>query len=80
MIFNFCVFSSFALSNSSNSTNKCVCLLLSPRKSINDNTEGFSTLRYFHQDLNLDENIMSKRKSVLINKLEKWGGKFFKTS
>ena len=36
------------------------------------------TLRYFHQDLNLDENII-KRKSVLINKLEKNGeSKFLK--
>ncbi len=44
-----------------------------------DNTESFSTLQYFHQDLNLDENIMIKRKSVLINKLEKMGRvSFFK--
>lgn len=36
-------------------------------------------MQYFHKELNLDEKIMSKRKSVLINELEKNGeSKFFK--
>ncbi|EHM67538.1 MULTISPECIES: hypothetical protein [Staphylococcus] len=48
---------------------------------IDTKTTDRSSLKYFHKELNLDENIMSKRKSVLINKLEKMGRvSFFKTS
>ncbi|CQD29081.1 hypothetical protein ACW7GW_08575 [Staphylococcus capitis subsp. urealyticus] len=48
-------------------------------KLIDNKTVQFSTLQYFHKELNLDEKIMSKRKSVLINELEKNGeSKFFK--
>ncbi|WP_372880062.1 hypothetical protein [Staphylococcus epidermidis] len=48
---------------------------------IDTNNTDRSSLKYFHKELNLGENIMSKRRSVLINKLEKMGRvSFFKTS
>ncbi|PTH36968.1 hypothetical protein BU619_12290, partial [Staphylococcus capitis] len=47
-------------------------------KLIDNKTVQFSTLQYFHKELNLDEKIMNKRKSILINELEKNGeSKFF---
>lgn len=46
---------------------------------IDTKTTDRSSLKYFHKELNLDEKIMNKRKSILINELEKNGeSKFFK--
>ncbi|WP_411393648.1 hypothetical protein [Staphylococcus capitis] len=46
---------------------------------IDTKTTDRSSLKYFHKELNLDEKIMNKRKSILINELEKNGeSKFLK--